>query len=63
MGSQIDKLMEKYWAGTTSLQEEEEIRDFYKKNHKRINLINNLFNIFNKPTLNVLAYLFVITSF
>ena len=32
MGSQIDKLMEKYWAGTTSLKEEEEIKDFYKKN-------------------------------
>lgn len=32
MGSQIDQLMEKYWAGTTSLQEEEEIKDFYKNN-------------------------------
>jgi len=32
MGSQIDKLMEKYWAGATSLQEEEEIKEFYKKN-------------------------------
>ena len=32
MGSQIDKLMEKYWAGTTSLQEEEEIKVYFKEN-------------------------------
>ena len=32
MGSQIDKLMEKYWAGTTSLQEEEEIKGYFKEN-------------------------------
>lgn len=32
MESPIDKLMEKYWTGTTSLQEEENIKGFYKKN-------------------------------
>jgi hypothetical protein len=32
MGSQIDKLLEKYWNGTTTLKEEEELKAFYKKN-------------------------------
>lgn len=32
MESRIDELMEKYWAGTTSLQEEEEIKVYFKEN-------------------------------
>jgi len=32
MESQIKKLLEKYWAGETSVSEEREIKDFFKKN-------------------------------
>lgn len=32
MGSQIDKLLEKYWNGETSLEEEAVIKDHFKKN-------------------------------
>lgn len=32
MGSQIDKLLEKYWNGETSLEEERMIKDHFRKN-------------------------------
>ncbi|NQZ77219.1 MAG: hypothetical protein HRT61_14130 [Ekhidna sp.] len=32
MGSQIDKLLEKYWNGETSLEEETLIKEHFKKN-------------------------------
>lgn len=32
MESQIKKLLEKYWAGGTSVSEEREIKDFFRKN-------------------------------
>ncbi len=32
MGSQIDKLMDKYWSGTSTLQEEEELKVYFQQN-------------------------------
>lgn len=32
MESRIDKLKEKYWAGETTLDEERELKDFFKSN-------------------------------
>lgn len=32
MGSQIDKLLEKYWNGETSLEEEQVIKTYFKSN-------------------------------
>ena len=32
MGSQIDELLEKYWDGQTNLEEEKEIKSYFKSN-------------------------------